>query len=110
VGIARRNGRRAGVDTLLRLERLDATKLTPAGGVAPGLLVANLPYGKRVGEVGDLPALYRAVGENLRRNFRGWRFALLAAEHEDALGLSFDALHRVENGGLKCRLLVGRVS
>lgn len=110
VGIARRNARRAGVESLLRLERFDATRLTAPGGVPPGLIVANLPYGKRVGEVGDLPALYRAVGENLRRNFRGWRYAFLAAGHEDALGLSPDGLHRLENGGLKCRLLVGRVS
>jgi putative N6-adenine-specific DNA methylase len=110
VGIARRNARRAGVETLLRLERLDATKLTPVGGVTPGLIVANLPYGKRVGEVADLPGLYRAVGDNLRRNFRGWRYAFLAAGHEDALGLSPDALHNIENGGLRCRLLVGRVS
>ena len=110
VGIARRNARRAGVEQLLRLDRFDATRLTAVGGVAPGLIVANLPYGKRVGEVADLPGLYRAVGENLRRNFRGWRFAFLAAGHEDALGLSPDALHRVENGGLKCRLLVGRVT
>lgn len=110
VGIARRNARRAGVEALLRLERLDATRLTPVGGVAPGLVVANLPYGKRVGEVADLPALYRAVGENLRRNFRGWRYAFLAAGNEHALGLSPDGLHWLENGGLKCRLLVGRVS
>jgi putative N6-adenine-specific DNA methylase len=110
VGIARRNARRAGVDQLLRLERLDATKLTPVGGVTPGLIVANLPYGKRVGEVGDLPTLYRAVGDNLRRNFRGWRYAFLAAGFEDQLGLSPDSLHNIENGGLRCRLLVGRIS
>lgn len=109
VGIARRNATRAGVVEHLRLERLDATRLVPAAGTPPGLVVANLPYGKRVGDVQDLPGLYRALGENLRRHFGGWRYALLAAGHEDALGLYPDAMPTLENGGLRCRLLLGRI-
>ena len=50
----------------------------------PGLVVANPPYGKRVGEGGELPELYRALGATLRRAFQGWRAALIVPE-EDGL-------------------------
>jgi hypothetical protein len=54
--------------------------------VASGLLVANLPYGERIGA---LPALYKEVGRALRERFSAWRLALLvpAAAPVDALGL-----------------------
>ncbi|MCP3102874.1 RNA methyltransferase [Myxococcus sp. K15C18031901] len=108
LGTARRNARRAGVT--LTLERQDVRALmAPPGG--PGLLVANPPYGKRVGEAEDLPGLYRALGTTLRHGFPGWRAALLVPDDAmliralalpDARGLP------VRNGGLRCRLLLTR--
>jgi putative N6-adenine-specific DNA methylase len=106
LGTARRNARRAGVT--LALERRDVKTLqAPVAG--PGLLVANPPYGKRVGEGGDLPALYRALGATLRRSFQGWRAALLVPEDEGLireLGLREARRLRVRNGGLRCQLLL----
>lgn len=108
LGTARRNARRAGVT--LALERADATRLDPPRGVASGLVVANLPYGKRVGEREQLVALYRAFGENLRLRWRGFRTALLIPD-EDRLAalLPAERVVPLSNGGLRCRLLLGKV-
>jgi putative N6-adenine-specific DNA methylase len=98
LGVTRRNARRAGVFDALTLERADATKVkAPAG--PPGLLVANLPYGKRVAK-SDLDALTA----NLRASFRGWRFAFLLQGHLD---LEVRNEHALSNGGLRCRLCLG---
>jgi putative N6-adenine-specific DNA methylase len=106
LGTARRNARRAGVT--LALERQDVRTLTaPAGG--PGLVVANPPYGKRVGEAEDLPGLYRALGATLRRGFSGWRAAVILPDDAalvKALDLPGARSLPVRNGGLRCRLLL----
>lgn len=106
LGTARRNARRAGLT--LALERRDVKTLqAPVAG--PGLVVANPPYGKRVGEGGELPELYRALGATLRRSFQGWRAALLVPEEDGLireLGLRDAKSLRVRNGGLRCRLLL----
>lgn len=105
LGTARRNARRAGVT--LALERRDV-KTLEAPVARPGLVVANPPYGKRVGEGGELPELYRALGATLRRAFQGWRVALIVPDEEGLireLGLRDARSLRVRNGGLRCRLL-----
>ncbi len=106
LGTARRNARRAGVT--LALERRDVRTLeAPVAG--PGLVVANPPYGKRVGEGGELPELYRALGATIRRAFGGWRVALLVPDEAGlirALGLPEARSLAVRNGGLRCRLLL----
>jgi putative N6-adenine-specific DNA methylase len=96
LGVTRRNARRAGVT--LDLERADAAKIRPVG--SPGLLIANLPYGKRV-EKGDLTA----VLSNFSTHFKGWRFALLMQGRLS--GLTAHTEHSLSNGGLRCRLYVG---
>ncbi|HEX8440566.1 RNA methyltransferase, partial [Archangium sp.] len=78
LGTARRNARRAGVT--LTLERQDVRTLALPAGLGPGLVVANPPYGKRVGEAEDLPGLYRALGATFRRAFAGWRAAVLVPD------------------------------
>ncbi|NVJ17796.1 class I SAM-dependent RNA methyltransferase [Myxococcus sp. AM010] len=106
LGTARRNARRAGVT--LALERQDARTLkAPMAG--PGLVVVNPPYGKRVGEAEDLPALYRALGNTLRQGFAGWRAAVILPDEAalvKALGLTGATSLPLRNGGLKCRLLL----
>jgi putative N6-adenine-specific DNA methylase len=109
LGTARRNARRAGVT--LALERKDVRTLT-APEAGPGWVVANPPYGKRVGEEADLPGLYRALGATLRRAFPGWRAALLVPEEQaliKALALPEERGVPVRNGGLRCRVLLARL-
>lgn len=107
LGTARRNAKRAGVLPRLTLERLDATKLPQRAG--PGLVIANLPYGKRVGEKPQLAALYRGLGAAVRRLGPAWRYAFLLEEGALHLGLPFQRTFAVNNGGLRCELVVGRL-
>ncbi len=110
LGTARRNARRAGVLDSLVFGRADIRTLSP-GSTPPGLLVANLPYGKRVGSRQGMDGVFEAVGEALRTGFRGWRAALLTDEPgrvQRALGRTADTEHSLSNGGLSVALLVFR--
>lgn len=110
LGVARRNARRAGVTPHLSLERADARELQPPAGMKPGLLVANLPYGRRVGSEPELWPLFRDFGRALHR-LAGWRVALLVSEGSpvEALELDLGRRLRLENGGLPCALLLGEI-
>jgi putative N6-adenine-specific DNA methylase len=108
LGVARRNAKRAGVFETIELERLDATKLVRPTG-PPGLIIANLPYGKRVGQRFELHGLYQGVGVALRRGLSGWRFGFLLAEGDEALGLAVETKTPVKNGGLWCQVVTGRI-
>lgn len=114
LGTARRNARRAGVGELLDFFRHDATLLRPPRPIppGPGLVAANLPYGVRLGERAELAALYRGFGQALRA-LRGWSAALLvsgdpkAGDVERQLGWTPREARPLDNGGLRCRLLLG---
>jgi putative N6-adenine-specific DNA methylase len=108
LGVARRNARRAGIGELLQLERLDATALTRPD-VAPGLVLANLPYGKRVGSRFELASLYARVGRSLKQALPGWRFGFLLQDGAESLGLDVARTVPVKNGGLSCLVVTGRV-
>ena len=110
LGVARRNARRAGVLAHLRVERADAREIRPPPGLEGGLLVANLPYGRRVGTEPELLPLFRDLGRALRR-FAGWRVALLASEGSplEALDLPDPRKVPLENGGLPCFLLLAEI-
>jgi putative N6-adenine-specific DNA methylase len=105
LGTARRNAKRAGVLERLTLERVDATKL-PAREPR-GLIIANLPYGKRVGERSELATLYKQVGAAVKR-CAGWRFAFFLEDGVEHLELEVETQLRVANGGLSCLLIEGR--
>jgi len=110
LGTVRRNARRAGVLDSLVLARADVRALGP-DGVSPGLLVANLPYGKRVGSRGGMDVTFEAVGEALRGRFSGWRAAVLTDEPrrlERAIGLPLVRAHPLTNGGIPVTLLTFR--
>jgi putative N6-adenine-specific DNA methylase len=108
LGTARRNARRAGVQDRLTLERVDALTAGPPLGTPPGLVVVNPPYGKRVGEGGELTNLYAGLGRAFRERFAGWRAAVLVPDRalEAALALEPAQVHPVDNGGIACRLVV----
>lgn len=111
IDLAKRQLQAARVASLARLECVDAAKLeAPAGGEA-GYLVANLPYGERLGRARELAPLYRAFGERLQTAFAGWRFGLLCGDEElaRATGLRADRAQRFRNGQLECVLLTGTV-
>jgi putative N6-adenine-specific DNA methylase len=106
LGTSRRNARRAGVADSIALQRADVGTLSP-GAVAAGLLLANLPYGRRVGKRSELEATFATLGDALGTRFRGWRAALLTAHPERlarAFGRRAEAEFPLDNGGLRVAL------
>jgi putative N6-adenine-specific DNA methylase len=109
VEIARRNAERAGLVAEVAFEVAAASDASPPEG--PGLAVANPPYGRRLGSPGGTGAVYRDLGQALRRQVPGWRAAVLVPDRRLAglLGLRGVESHAVSNGGMRVTLVVGDV-
>jgi len=74
-----------------------------AGASGPGLVVGNLPYGRRVDARGGLEDFDAALARTLSRAFPGWRKAFLVddeARLARAGGTAPHRVHRLVNGGL----------
>ncbi|MBN2079482.1 MAG: bifunctional 23S rRNA (guanine(2069)-N(7))-methyltransferase RlmK/23S rRNA (guanine(2445)-N(2))-methyltransferase RlmL [Spirochaetes bacterium] len=108
---AKQNAKRAGVDAVTRFEtrRLDAA--IPEGGPHGGLLLTNPPYGVRMGGGEDLPGLYAALGDAIKKSYRGWSAAVFTGEPElgKRMGLRAHGSNLFYNGAIPCRLLRFRV-
>jgi len=100
------NAARAGVADLTDFKQHAISDLVPPPG-SPGLVIANAPYGDRVGDKKRLEALYRAFGETLRAGFSGWRVGLVtdASWLAKATGLPFlPTTAPVAHGGIRVTL------
>lgn len=101
---ARRNAEAAGVAEAIALETRDVRALV-ARPEPRGLAACNPPYDARL--AAD-PALYRALGDALRRATPGWRASLLCGDEAlaRATGLRAARTYQVFNGAIECTLLV----
>lgn len=72
-----------------------------------GLLLANPPYGERLGERKKLRGLYARLGERLLSDFGGWQAAVLTSDQQlaFAIGLRPDKSETIYNGAIECQLL-----
>jgi 23S rRNA (guanine2445-N2)-methyltransferase / 23S rRNA (guanine2069-N7)-methyltransferase len=100
------NVERAKLRGIVHIERRELADLTNESG-ASGLLVANPPYGERIGDSERLRALYALLGERLRTQFEGWAAAVLAGDPPLAkeIGIRARRSHTLFNGRIECRLL-----
>jgi putative N6-adenine-specific DNA methylase len=103
---ARRNLERAGLSATVELTLADARAYKPP--FPDGLLIANPPYGRRLGARAEANALLEAFGQQLRRHFSGYRIALLVPRSvpEKALGLRVIERVALQNGGLPVSLWI----
>jgi putative N6-adenine-specific DNA methylase len=110
---ARRNAARGEVEAHITFAVRDLGEARPPGG-APGLVIANPPYGRRLADPRGAVRLYRELGRVLRTHFRGWRFAIVVPralrDAAGALRLDFEARHRLSNGGLSIELCTGAIT
>lgn len=100
------NAEHAGVADWIHLEKRSLREAARPTS-EPGLVVANPPYGERIGAESGLPALYSELGSMLRERFQGWQAAILTGNPPLArnLGIYAKRTHRVFNGTIECRLL-----
>ena len=98
------NIERAGLRGHVHVERKALTAVRPRHGT--GLLVANPPYGERMGDAQSLVPLYTELGEILKAHFGGWRAAVFTGNPELAFGLGLRAIRQyaLYNGALPCKL------
>jgi putative N6-adenine-specific DNA methylase len=102
IRMSRANAERAGVAAFTSFKQQPVSDLSPPEG-PPGLVIANPPYGDRIGEKKPLFGLYGALGKTLLQRFAGWRVGLITTDSSlaRATGLPFIAPGRpVSHGGL----------
>jgi 23S rRNA (guanine2445-N2)-methyltransferase / 23S rRNA (guanine2069-N7)-methyltransferase len=101
------NLERAGLAGRCHFERRELGDCQPGRPEDRGLVVANPPYGERMGTDSDLPALYARLGTVLRERFLGWRAAVFTGNPDlgKHMGLRAQRTHRLYNGPIECRLL-----
>ncbi len=111
VEAARANAEAAGVGEDVSFAVADARTLTRDSRLGPdGLLIGNLPYGKRTARTGVSRELYPALGARLREQFRGWEFAFVIPRGAEALlGLPISTRLRFVNGGIPVVCVGGRI-
>jgi len=109
IDAARRNLAAAGVERWVKLERADVLeRKAPAAG---GVLLANPPYGERMGSADELARFYPLLGDTLKKNFAGWRCYLFTADLRlpKLIRLQPSARTPLWNGALECRLYEFRI-
>lgn len=104
VRIAKSNLEEAGLLAAVQLAHVDIVNV-----VAPadsGVLVANPPYGVRIGEEDALADLYPKMGEVLKRKFAGWNTYFLTNDltMPKLMRLTPSKRTPLYNGPLECRL------
>ncbi len=107
---AEANAERAGVADMIEFSSRPISAVDPPEG--PGWVVTNPPYGVRLATSQDLRKLYTRFGKVLRAKCRGWQITMLSnsAELLRATGLEFEPATQTRNGGLKVKLVRGRIN
>lgn len=79
ITMSRANAERAGVAEITAFRQAAIGGLTAPKGPA-GLVIANPPYGTRLGDKKRLYALYHSFGEKMLAQFAGWRVAVITTD------------------------------
>lgn len=97
---AMENARLAEVDHLIHFQQRPVSQLSHRKKY--GFVITNPPYGKRLEEEEDMPALYREIGEAFS-HLDSWSFYLITAfdQAERYLGSKADKNRKIYNGMMK---------
>ena len=100
VSIARANARLAGVEHLIHFQRRGVEQLSHPKKY--GFLITNPPYGERLEDKKNLPALYRTIGERYMA-LDSWSMGLITAyeQAEQYIGKKADKNRKIYNGMMK---------
>ena len=97
---ARENAERAGVDHMIHFQERPVAQLSHPKKY--GFIITNPPYGERIEEKKNLPALYKTIGERFKA-LDSWSMYLITA-YEDAeryIGRKADKNRKIYNGMMK---------
>lgn len=102
---ASRNLQEAGLAECVQLKQANVLEISPPAD--HGVLVANLPYGERMGELDELAELYPKLGDALKKKFGGWTAWLFTADKAILKLMRLSPSKRIPlfNGAIECRLL-----
>ncbi len=100
VSIARENAKLAGVDKLIHFQRRGVEQLSHPKKY--GFIITNPPYGERLQEKNEMPALYRIIGERYKA-LDSWSMYLITAYEnaEQDIGRKADKNRKIYNGMMK---------
>lgn len=100
VQYAKKNAQDAGVDHLIHFQARAVDQLSHRGKY--GFIVTNPPYGERLEEKEDLPALYRTIGERFRA-LDSWSAFLITSygQTERDMGMKATKNRKIYNGMLQ---------
>jgi putative N6-adenine-specific DNA methylase len=100
-----RNLDEAGLSECVELKQANVLEISAPA--EHGMLVANLPYGERMGELDELAELYPKLGDALKKKFGGWTAYLFTADKAilKLMRLSPSKRTPLFNGAIECRLL-----
>ena len=100
IKIARRNAREAGVDHLIHFQERSVADLSHPKKY--GFIITNPPYGERLEDKKDLPALYKAFGDSFKK-LDTWSAYMITSydEAERHFGRKADKNRKIYNGMLK---------
>jgi len=101
---ARENLAAAGFADAVSLKQANFLEISAPS--AQGVLVANPPYGVRLGELDELASFYPQMGAVLKKKFAGWRAYLFTADMRlpKLIGLAPSKRTPLYNGAIECRL------
>ncbi|MDD7769872.1 THUMP domain-containing class I SAM-dependent RNA methyltransferase [Suipraeoptans intestinalis] len=100
VRVARNNAAEAGVEEYIHFQEREVSRLSHSGKY--GFVITNPPYGERLEEKKDLPALYRTLGERMKE-MPTWSTYMITSyeEAEQYFGRKADKNRKIYNGMLK---------
>ncbi len=100
VAIARENAKLAGVEKLIHFQRRGVEQLSHPKKY--GFLITNPPYGERLQDKTQMPALYKTIGERYRE-LDSWSMYLITAyeQAERDIGRKADKNRKIYNGMMK---------
>jgi putative N6-adenine-specific DNA methylase len=101
---ARLNLENAGLSEAVTLKQANVLEISAPA--EQGVLVANLPYGERMGDMADLEVLYPQLGDALKQKFGGWNAYLFTSDLRmpKFIRLSVSRKTPLFNGAIECRL------
>jgi len=100
VKISRENAKLAGVEKMIHFQRRDVAQLSHPKKY--GFIITNPPYGERISDKKELPALYETIGKRYAA-LDSWSMYLITSYEnaEEYIGRKADKNRKIYNGMMK---------